>query len=420
MRRRGVTRALVVVLCASWMIVVRPGPVLADMNTYGSTGGEQTFTVPDGVTTLHVHLVGGQGGSPNPGGAGGHGADVVGDLGVSPGEVLYLYVAGNGSASGSGGFNGGGAGGAAVGVGHEAGGGGGGGTDIRTGHDVASRILVAGGGAGGGTGSACTAAKGGDAGADGSDCNLNPGAGYLGHAGTATAGGAGGVSGGPQDPASNGLNGTLGTGGAGGHGDNSTDGDGGGGGGGGLYGGGGGGGSAGSGGAGGGGGSSYVGAGVTNASTTTDGSGTPLIAISWTPPAPASGGPIGGGNPAGPGPLDNSTPPPTTTAPAAGNAVIAGSQTGSVLVVTVTINHAGTVVDGRVLARLPGSRRPILVGSVRRTVPAAGVLKLKVQLNKRGRAALKRLHRLRLTLRLRFSAEGATPFTVTKQVVLKR
>ncbi len=80
---------------------------------FGSTGAEQTFTVPGGVTSVHVAAVGGQGGagSDAQAGAGGLGATATADLTVTSGQVLYIEVAGNGTSAGAGGFNGGGAGG---------------------------------------------------------------------------------------------------------------------------------------------------------------------------------------------------------------------------------------------------------------------------------------------------------------------
>ena len=130
--------------------------------TFTFTGGEQTFVAPDGVTSLDVTAVGATGGvgvttgASNP--PGGQGAVASGKLPVTPGQVLFIEVGGNG-ASGSnptGGFNGGAGGGTDGGI---PGGGGGGATDIRTISTAAgggtnpslnSRLLVAGGGGGGG------------------------------------------------------------------------------------------------------------------------------------------------------------------------------------------------------------------------------------------------------------------------------
>src|SRR3954451_22150220 len=84
---------------------------------YGSTGAQQTFVVPDGVTSVHVVAVGGRGGdAPDVSGtgthAGGFGAVVTADLDVTGGQRLYVLVGGNGQngvaqSHAAGGFNGG-------------------------------------------------------------------------------------------------------------------------------------------------------------------------------------------------------------------------------------------------------------------------------------------------------------------------
>ncbi len=69
--------------------------------TFTYTGSTETFTVPDGVSTLTVTLNGGQGGrgggdsqgSPTPGGYRGV---VTGTIDVTPGQVLTLAVGGGG------------------------------------------------------------------------------------------------------------------------------------------------------------------------------------------------------------------------------------------------------------------------------------------------------------------------------------
>ena len=104
-------------------------PALADTQTFLHTGAEQTFTVPGGVSTVHVVAIGGRGGgSANAVVRGGEAHQVTGDLGVTAGQTLYLEVGGSGqnaSDGGAGGFNGGGAG--ATG----SSGGGGGASDVR-------------------------------------------------------------------------------------------------------------------------------------------------------------------------------------------------------------------------------------------------------------------------------------------------
>lgn len=123
---------------------------------FPSTGVEQTFVVPGGITTIAVRAIGGTGKG------GGAPAEVTGNIGVSPGETLYVEV--GGSATGQpGGWGGGGEG------GNAAAGGGGGASDVRTvtranpEATLASRLIVAGGSGGGSS----TGNAGGAAGAEG-------------------------------------------------------------------------------------------------------------------------------------------------------------------------------------------------------------------------------------------------------------
>ena len=99
-----------------------------------STVGEHAFTVPEGVTTLHVVAVGAAGGA-STNAVGGQGLQVTGDIAVTPGQVLYAEVGGPGhdsasnSGDGAGGANGGANGGDFGTV--SAGAGGGGASDLR-------------------------------------------------------------------------------------------------------------------------------------------------------------------------------------------------------------------------------------------------------------------------------------------------
>lgn len=222
----------------------------AATRTFTFTGAEQTFTVPAGVSTVHVLAIGAEGGKS--GAQGGAAAEVQGDLTVKPGQVLYVEVGGQGGGGGAagnpGGFNGGG----------EGAGGGGGASDIRTnplseGLLPDTRLIVAAGGGGAGSSGLAGAGTGGNAEEAGESIPSNEGGG----AGTSFGGGFGGLGGCVE-----GLTGELGLGGAGGNCKESS--FGGGGGGGGYYGGGGGGAGVSNGGAGGGGGSSLVPAGGTN------------------------------------------------------------------------------------------------------------------------------------------------------------
>ncbi len=250
-------------------------PARATTQAFGSTGAEQTFVVPSGVTALHVLLIGGYGGEGSI--AGGAAAEVTADLTVTPGQTLYLEVGGIGedaTEGGAGGFNGGAAGGGT------GAGGGGGASDLRllpraAGLSPDTRLVIAGGGGGGGGGGLEPGGVGGDAGSPGGidASSSNEGGG----AGTATAGGAGGIGCGGI-----GTSGQLGAGGAGSGGEGGT--NGGGGGAGGFYGGGGGGGGCSFGGGGGGGGSSFVPSG--GSLEVASASAAPEIQITYTPPPP--------------------------------------------------------------------------------------------------------------------------------------
>ena len=134
-------------------LTVTASPALAETSvTFGYTGSEQTFTVPDGVTSLHIVAIGAPGGTGGSragftanGGPGGNGGTVTADIPVTPGSTLYVEVGGPGADGVSwgpfnpmfesgyrplGGFNGGG--GASWGNDAGSGGGGGGASDVRT------------------------------------------------------------------------------------------------------------------------------------------------------------------------------------------------------------------------------------------------------------------------------------------------
>jgi len=256
------------------VMALAAAPAQATTKTFSFTGGEQTFVVPSGVHLLHVLLIGGAGGQGGVAASGGAAAEVTADLEVTPGETLYIEVAGSGednAGGGEGGFNGGADGGGGA-------GGGGGASDIRLvpGTSLLSLesrlVIAAGGGGGGGDGSTSPPGDGGDAGSAGES---NEAGNEGGGAGTEFAGGGGGFGNGQS-----GTGGELGVGGAGGNGELGT--NGGGGGGGGLYGGGGGGGGFNAGGGGGGGGSSLVPAG--GESKVASASAAPKIEITYTPP----------------------------------------------------------------------------------------------------------------------------------------
>jgi hypothetical protein len=120
---------------------------------FGFTGALQTYTVPAGVNSIQIETWGAEGGSgavgapaSSTGGTPGLGGYAKGTLAVTPGQVLNIFVGGQG-ATPAGGYNGGGSGGSTD------AGGGGGASDVRVGGVAeASRIITAGGGGGGGRG----------------------------------------------------------------------------------------------------------------------------------------------------------------------------------------------------------------------------------------------------------------------------
>jgi len=155
--------------------------------TFNYTGGAQSYTVPAGVTSIAIKAWGAQGGTLlNAGGSGGY---ATGILGVSPNQVLYVYV-GEQPTTATGGFNGGGAG-----LNDGISRGGGGASDVRiSGYGLSERVIVAAGG-GGATNQAVERGGygGGVTGGDGVGAEGYAGDGYCGHGATQTAGGAGSV-----------------------------------------------------------------------------------------------------------------------------------------------------------------------------------------------------------------------------------
>lgn len=131
-----------------------PQHVATGSVTFGYTGSRQHFEVPAGVTQIVV-TVSGASGAGGHRARGGKGGVVRATLPVSSGEVLALFVGGEGASGsagsgGAGGFNGGARGGGGLASGR-GGDGGGGASDIREGGNaLADRIVVAGGGGGGG------------------------------------------------------------------------------------------------------------------------------------------------------------------------------------------------------------------------------------------------------------------------------
>ena len=112
------------------------GGGVSGSQTFAYTGVAQTFTVPGGVTSLTIDAYGAEGIGMN-GFTPGQGGRAKGDLIVTPGQVLNVYVGGqalfNGGGAGKGGANGGDA------------------SDVRAGGNaIPNRVIVAGGGGGAG------------------------------------------------------------------------------------------------------------------------------------------------------------------------------------------------------------------------------------------------------------------------------
>jgi len=167
----------------------------AQVTTFDYTGAEQTYVVPAGVTLINIEAFGAEGGtSDNDAGTciiGGLGGTAEGDLTVTPGETLYIYVGGEGFHGNVGGWNGGGESCAFTTTCAK----GGGASDVRQGGaDLTDRIIVAGGG-GGAEWSGCSGEAGGGGGLEGEGgYHPSPG-GRNGGGGTQVAGGEAGVGG---------------------------------------------------------------------------------------------------------------------------------------------------------------------------------------------------------------------------------
>lgn len=267
-------------LCISFIFGLNFSFFAQQTVTYNYTGGTQTWTVPQCVSSVTITVEGAQGGGP----AGGQGSVVSGTITVTPGQVLTFIVGGTSTGT-AGGYGGGGNGQNANNGGNTSFGGGGATTVLIGG----SPIIVAGGG--GGTGGGTTDALGGPGGLNGS-----AGSSPFGSGGGGGSQSAGGSPGPPWIAAGGtGMPGSLGQGGAGAS-DPCNNNSPGGGGGGGYYGGGGGGSdcfaTAPYGGGGGGGGSSLVPAGMTASSGGNTGNGTVSITFSGVVATAGNTGPF--------------------------------------------------------------------------------------------------------------------------------
>ncbi len=389
---------VLLLICAVARLAPAPAPAGAagpTTVTFTETGAH-TFTVPAGVTSIHVVAVGAPGGNGNVGFDGGRGGVATADVLVTPGRSLTVVVGSKGIDGSkklepsAGGFNGG-----APADGPD--GGGGGASDIRTSAtDLESRLVVAGGGGGGGGNEENRVSAGGDAGqAAPSITNYCSGGG----GGTATAPGAGGNAGFPGKP------GTLGSGGEGNLG---------GGGGGGLFGGGGGGGfnetfnqAA----CGGGGGSSGFGPGTSNTSVAVSQVRTPSVTISYVvstaepgPTPPGSGGPSGGG--------------PSGGGASGANLSLPSIQHGKAVVGTVRIPANRTSMKAQLFWQ-KGGKKPLLFGKLVEAGLKKGLHSFTVNLNGAGKRKLSRLGKLRLTLSVKVIPPTGSVLAAAKKVTLK-
>ncbi len=187
--------------------------------SFAYTGANQTWTCPQGVTSITVKVWGAGGSGAGGPSAGGSGAFVTGTMAVTPGTTYVLIVGGGGTygSAAAGGFGGGGQ--AGTGTGGASGGGYSG--IFTTSVSQANALVVAGGGGaagyyGGGTYGGAGGATSGTAGG-----NRTAGTFTGGGGGTTSAGGAGGVGGvggvaGSALAGGKGANNTYGGGGGGG------------------------------------------------------------------------------------------------------------------------------------------------------------------------------------------------------------
>ena len=192
----------------------------AGSNTFSYTGQEQTYIVPSNAASVTVIATGASGaaatGTPGccPGSAqtGGYGGITVTTLPVASGQQLIVNV--GGAATGlAGGYNGGGDGSTWQNGFTIYSGGGGGASDVRTGSDLSTRLLVApGGGGGGGCGGGGDAGGGGETSGSSGQCTAGCSASTTCGGGGASLGSGGAANG--CDGYPGGVAGSLGYGGA--------------------------------------------------------------------------------------------------------------------------------------------------------------------------------------------------------------
>ena len=209
---RGLRRLVIGAVLVGSLIVLPPAPASATTQVvFAFTGTNQTWTVPAGVTSVTIEMVGAGGGGGRSGTSnfGGGGGSVSGTLTVVPGDTLTVIVGQGGindnvqnPESNNYRFGGGGSGGGNSTLEPYTWGSGGGRSAIRSSNGVygtTGDVLTAGAGGGGGWWNLATDGQPNAVGGPGGGLLGGAGGGSLndfGGGGTQTAGGAGGVGGG--------------------------------------------------------------------------------------------------------------------------------------------------------------------------------------------------------------------------------
>lgn len=167
-----------------------PSPGYTHCVAYYATGGNQTFTVPAGVTSLRATLNGADGGR-GAAGEGGGGGRTEGTVAVRPSQQFDITVGVSGAYRSS--VSGYGGGGAGINSWNSGAGTGGGMSALWDGAAFGPTPLLIAGGGGGGSGSGSGSGQGGPGGGDSGGAG-NGASSVSGKGGTQSGGGAGGVS----------------------------------------------------------------------------------------------------------------------------------------------------------------------------------------------------------------------------------
>lgn len=404
-------------ICASPALATCGAPTISGATATVACGAGLSgrVSVPDHVGGVTITAFGGSGGATTLQPFSGSGGSAQGDLNRA-GAFDLTVVVGSAGADGSAGGAGG-----APGGGNGSGGGGGGGYTSVADASGTTLMTVAGGGGSGGSNSLGAGGSGGGGntifypdGQPGGLCN-SPGICFReGGGATTTAPGAG-----DSQP---GVAGAIaGDPGQGNNGGNAGAASGGGGGGAGCFGGGGGGTDANGsmdGGGGGGGGSTCFDASLTNVGDPADQGGDGLVTVSYTLPAgtqSAGGGFLDTGGAAGP----------PVTALATGKVAVqlgctgvVGSTCTGTVAATARVRVRGSEVVG-VAARARARVKTVKVGRANYVIAANRVKVLSVGLNARGRALLKRFHRLRVKVTIGITTSNGLKRAAVRTVTLK-